>query len=478
MKLSEVKVLNDDEIKRIDEATLDILSEVGVKIEDTDVLSMLEEKGLEINYDTRTIKFNPTVVKKAIEDTPEEFEVFSRDGSCSFKLGAGNETRTASGCNGIFSLDPYKNARKPSTKEDVGIFAKLSNYLSEIDMVSPQSMPQDVPPKSSILHGIDAVFNNTIKPILFAPEKDTEVEVIIEIIKIVLDYDNINIRPIGICEISPSSPLFWTPGTIKGFIKMVKEGFPCLILPGPLSGATAPYSIAGTLIQKNAEILSGVVIAQLFNKGTPLLYCSSAGQIEMKSGAALLSTPECFLMGIASAQIAQYYKIPTHNCTPVSDAHILDEQLGFENMLSYISSFQSGINLLVNAGMFSTGETVSFSQLLIDNEIIGMVRRYMKGIEVSIESLAMNSIKKIRSTGNYMLDELSIKNLRSSEYYSSGILNRKKYQRWFEDGAKNIGENATREVERILKVRQDATLEENKRKKIKKVIGDYENRYK
>lgn len=478
MELSEIKVLSDDEVKKIDNASMEILSEIGVKIKSRNILLILEEKGLDVDYDSYIVKFDPVIVRKAIKDTPEEIEIFSRDRSYSFKLGTGNETRTASGAAGVFTYNYKEHSRKPTTKKEVGIYAKLSHYLSDIDLVFPECTPQDVPSESTILHGVDAVLNNTTKPIMFSTEKDVEVEAIIEMLKIVMDSEKINVKPIGICEISPSSPLNWIPETINGFINVAKEGFPCLILPGPLSGATAPYSICGTVIQKNCEILSGVVIAQLFNKGTPLLYYSGAGVIDMKTGIALLGTPESYLVNIASTQIARYYKIPTHNCTPCSDANNLDEQLGFDNMLSYISGFLSNTDLLVNAGMFSTGETTSFEQLIIDNEMINMVRRYIRGIEVNKESMTLDSIKRIGPGGSYLADELTIKNLRSTEFSQGNILVRKKYERWLKDGGKSIVENAEKEIKRILKNEEDVSLEENKREKIGRVISNYENKYK
>ena len=206
MQLSKIKVLNDDEIKKIHNASMEILSEVGIHIQSRNALLFLEDKGLKVDHDKFIVKFNPAVVEKAVESTPEEFELFSRDKSYSFKIGIGNVTRTAAGFDGIYTYDYRNKTRTPTTKKEVGIFAGLSSYLDDIDVVATQAMPQDVPSKSSLLHGVDAILNNTIKPIIFAPEKRIEVKSIIEMIKIVVDNDKINTEPIGICHFSPSSP--------------------------------------------------------------------------------------------------------------------------------------------------------------------------------------------------------------------------------------------------------------------------------
>lgn len=478
MQLSRVNVLNDDEIKKIHNASMEILGEVGIHIKSRDALLFLEDKGLKVDHDKYIVKFNPGVVKKAIDSTPEEFELFSRDRSYSFKIGIGEDTKTAAGFDGIYTYDYKKKTRTPTTKEEVGIFARLSNNLDDIDVVATQAMPQDVHSKSSLLHGVDAVLNNTIKPIIFAPEKKIEVESIIEMIKIAIDNDNINIKPIGICHFSPSSPLFWNAETIDGFMKIAKEGFPCIILPGPIMGATAPYTIAGELVQKNCEILSGIVVAQLVNKGTPLLYCNSGVQFDMKSAAAIFSTPENFIINVAGTQLAHFYNIPSHGCIPTSDSHDYDEQHGFENMLSYMSGFESGTDLVVNAGMFSSGKVSSFEQLIIDNEMIKIVRRYLEGIEINNETLAVDAIKRVGPGGNFLSDESTLKSLRSRKFSESDIINRKDVQVWLKDGSRTIVENASDKVKRMLKSIDAPVLEKDKRKKIEKIISNFEKRYK
>jgi len=478
MKLPNCKALNDKELEQIHQATLEVLNEVGVKIHSKKALTLLEDKGLEVDHNKSIVKFDPETVEKAIRSTPEKFEVFSRDKSYSVKIGIGEDTKTAAGHNGIYIYDYMKNTREMASKKDVGDFAKLANYLDDVDVVATQAYPQDVNSNSTLLHGVDALISNTIKPMLFAPEKDTEVDAVIEILKIITNNNNIGDKPIGICQFSPSSPLFWNTETIDGFMEIAKTGFPCTILPGPITGATAPYTIAGSIVQKNAEILSGIVIAQLVNEGTPLLYTNSGVQFDMRSAAAVFSTPECFIINIASTQLAEYYKIPSHGCIPTSDSHCHDEQLGFENMLSFMSGFESGTSLVVNVGMFSSGKVSSLEQAVVDNEIIKIVRRYLKGLEVNKETLAVDAIKRIGPMGNYLLDELTMKSLQDKRFSTSNIINRIDHNAWLKNGAKTIIQNASAEVEKILKKPDELTLPEDKRKEISIVIDEFENKYK
>ena len=156
MKLSKLSVLNDDELKEIDEASLEILSDTGVAVKSREILLLLEDRGLDVNHDSMIVRFDPELVKKAARSVPEHFEIFSRDGSYSLKLGGENPAKTASGHNAVFVQDLGSKNRRPCSKKETGTFAKIANYLDDIDIVAPEAMPQDVHAKASILHAFDS----------------------------------------------------------------------------------------------------------------------------------------------------------------------------------------------------------------------------------------------------------------------------------------------------------------------------------
>ncbi len=461
MEPPQIQVLSDDEMRKIDETSRDILEDVGIKIKSREVLNELEEKGLIVDYDHYTVKFDPGIVQDAIDATPEKFEIFGRDKTPSFGLGGKYGTRFASGFNAIYIHDYHTGNRRPMMKNEFAEFAKLSNYLREIDIVGPQAMPQDVPATSALLHAVEAVLNSTVKPMLFSPESDREVTAVIEMIKVVIDGEKIGSRPIGICQFSPSSLLFWNEGTVKGFKRIAREGFPCTILPGPLAGATSPYTLAANLVQKNCEVLSGVVIALLMNRGTPLLVYNGGGQFEMRSMTAVLGTPEMTTVMMAGNQLARFYKIPTHACIPCSDSHCPDQQVGIENMM------------LIFAGMFASGETASFEQLIIDNEIIKMTRRIVKGIQVNEDTICSNTIKKIGPMGNFISDDTTLQYLLDMEWSTSRILGREKHALWEQGGRKTILERAG-EVLNEMRRLEDVPLNVLKRREIERIIRGYE----
>jgi trimethylamine--corrinoid protein Co-methyltransferase len=215
------------------------------------------------------------------------------------------------------------------------------------------------------------------------------------------------------------------------------------------------------------------VIAQLLNPGTPLLSYNGGGQFDMSSLTALLGTPEVTLILIAGSQLARYYHLPTHACIPDSDSHALDEQLGMENMLHVLAGILGGSDLMVNAGMFATGETAAFEQLVLDDELFRLARRLAQGISVDLEHLCLDSFRRVGPMGHYLEDPATIKYLRSGEWSTSAVFTREKYENWRAKGSKSVVEKAA-DMAEILKRREDVILEPGKRREIAAIIRGFE----
>lgn len=476
MKLASLRVLEDREIEMIDQASKEILRHVGVRINSREVLELLAEMGVAVDPDRRTARFEPDLVQDSIEATPRAFEIYNRDRSRSRKVGIGQMPRIAAGHNAIYLYDRARDERRPMSKQEVGLFAKVAHHLEEIDVVAPEAMPGDKPGKSSILHAVAAVVGNTSKPILFSCEDEIELSGILEILKAAAGDPDLASRPYTIAQFSPSSPLYWNEGTVKGFIRVVREGLPCTVLPGVIAGATGPYTLAGTLAQKNAEALSGVVIAQLIRRGAPLLIISGGAKFDMRTQNAVFATAESSLLQVAGSQMLEHYGIPSHACVPTSDSHVLDQQMGIENMKSIFLNIACGTSLIVNAGMFAGGQTASLEQLVIDNEMVKLSRRLQQGIKISEEKLALESILRVGPMGNFFLEASTIENLRSGEWIESELFVRESHDTWRDRGGQNVVERASEVVNR-LRSRDDVPLETGNQDRIQEIIDRFEAQY-
>jgi len=472
--IEKVRVLSNDEIIKVHENTLKILENTGVYVYSEEALKTCAAIGLHTDSDSKIVKFPHKIVEESLASVPEEIQLFNRKGELSAVLGKG-KSYAASGHNAIYVLDYKDDERRNATKEDVGKFALLSDYLPDIDIVGIEAMPQDVKAESSLLHAVDAVFNNTKKPIFFSPERSEVVTPVFDIAKVVIDHDNLGEKPPLICQLSPTSPLTWEKGAIEALIETAKQGVPLCLLPQPFAGVSCPYTLAGQLTLHNAEELSGIVFSQLINQGCPVIYGTAWSDFDMKTANVIIGSPETVLLRIAGAQIAELYHLPYHTIAPDTDAHAMDEQLAWEKFATTLGAYLGHSDLIVNGGMFSTGLTVSFEQLILDNELFSYIKRMSRGIKVNEDTLALAIIERIGPKGDYMGDEHTLKYLGTGEHWEPMVSTREIYENWSRKGKKNIVQKAHEKENDILKNHEVALLSAQKKKEIEKIIKDFED---
>ncbi len=398
MKLSTLTVLSDQEIQEIHNASLDILENCGVRILSSRMLSFLADRGLAVDRDSQIVRFPRACIEDALSHIPSQFEVFDREGRFVFVVGDGN-TKIAAGHNAVFWVDTDTGETRNSTVADVELFARICQELECIDMIGIPVMPQDVPnPKATLLYGVRAVLENSTKPVFFSTESAQVNHTCIELLRAAFAGDLLN-QVYGISQLSPTSPLFWEEGAMDAIMDMVDTGVPIAVLPEPNAGVSAPYTLAGLLTVNNAECLSGLAMIQMLRPGTKVMYANSWTTTDMRTGAALVGSTETSLCRIAGAQLARFYRVPSHTTAPNSDNHAHDEQNAWEKTFSTFCSVASGHDLIVNCGMFATGMTCSHEQLIMDEEISAMAKRIAAGIEVNSDTIAKDLIQEIGMYG-------------------------------------------------------------------------------
>ncbi|NQT21101.1 MAG: trimethylamine methyltransferase family protein [Planctomycetes bacterium] len=415
MRLSTMTVLSDEEVRRIHEATLDILEDCGVKIGGTRMLRFLEENGLPVDRDTGVVRFTRSCIEDALSSVPHQFEVYDREGDFAFVLGDGN-TKIAAGHNAVFWVDSATGDTRPSTVADVELFSRICEKLDCIDMIGIPVMPQDVPaPWKTLPYGVRAVIENSRKPIFFSTDNATINRAIIDMLEGAFAGD-FTTQIYGICQLSPTSPLFWEESVLDAITDTVSTAVPLAILPEPNAGVSCPFTLAGLLTMNNAECLSGIAMIQLLRPGATVMYANSWTTTDMRSGAALVGSTETSICRIAGAQLARFYGVPSHTTAPNSDNHAHDEQSSWERTYSTFCAVAAGNDLIVNCGMFASGLTCSHEQLIMDDEIADMAKRIVRGIRVDDETIAPDVIKQIGPRGTYLTDEHTLRWLRSDEY--------------------------------------------------------------
>lgn len=440
MRLATLRVLSDAEIEQIHEATLEILEASGVELGSPRMVDFLEQKGFRVE---RGKGGNPVVrlprdrVMEALSTIPEQFEVFDRDGASAFVLGDG-VPKVAAGHNAVFWVDSETGETRPSRVADVELFARICEELADIDMIGIPVMPQDVAdPKLTLLYAVRACVANSRKPIFFSTDQAGVNRRVMEMLRAVFRGDFAS-QPYGISQLSPTSPLFWEGSVLEAIADTVLWGAPLAILPEPNAGVSCPYTLAGLLTMNNAECLSGLVLAQLLKPGAKVMYANSWTATDMRNGYALVGSTETTICRIAGAQLARFYRVPSHTTAPNSDNHAHDEQNAWEKALSQFCSVAAGNDLIVNCGMFATGMTCSHEQLLMDDEMSAISRRIARGIAVDDAAIAKDLILELGPHNPAYLTALhTLERLHSDEYIEPRVSVRQPRAVWEAAGAKD-----------------------------------------
>jgi trimethylamine--corrinoid protein Co-methyltransferase len=239
-------------------------------------------------------------------------------------------------------------------------------------------------------------------------------------------------------------------------LEIVRHGLPVSISVEPLSGATAPITLAGHLAQWAAEALSGVTLVQLTRKGSPCLPGYVGTITDLRNMGYLSGAVEQGLLNAGVAQLSHYWNLPCYATSGMSDSKALDVQTGYEGAMTTLMAALSGANFIHDAaGLMEFAMVASYEKYVIDNEIIGMAMRAVRGIEVSTETLAQEVIEKVGPGGNFLAEDHTARHLRS-EFYFPTLSDRESREDWVAAGAKTARERAREKARQILQTHQPA----------------------
>jgi len=466
VRMNLLKVLSRAEIKGIHEESLRILGETGVAVFDPNMLGLISRGGAEVDLEKRTARFPESLIGEALGSCPKTYIAQDRDGDKTFEVG-GNNICVASGFYASYVLKEGRAV--PGTVEDVATFARISDCLDNMDAVGVEVLPQDVPAHVSELCACRAMLNNTTKHLLFSPNSRLAAKGLLEMIRAVADEEDLSEARSATFQSSSTSPLAWDADSVGVLAEASKAGLACNILPEPMAGATSPVTLAAVLLVHNAEFLSGLVMSQLVRKGSPVIYGYSPTIFDMRKASPIIASPETLALRVAHAQMGRFYGLPVHCIAPDSDAQCHDEQMAWEKVMTFFAALNSGANIIMNCGMFSTGLMASYEQLVIDDEIVGYLLRALRGIQVNAETLAAELVQKVGPRGHFVNQIHTVKHART-EYWLPELSNRETFGNWLRTGRKDIVEKARHRVKRLLKEHRVPELGVEKMRQIEGIV--------
>jgi trimethylamine--corrinoid protein Co-methyltransferase len=314
----------------------------------------------------------------------------------------------------------------------------------------------------------DQTVRHTLKPIN-GPGVQTRAEVrrLAEMMRVVLgDTPSVSL------SVSPISPLTFPPGIVQAMAEVARQGLPFGALPCPSLGATAPMSLAGGLAQQNAEVLASIVLVQLLAPGLPVIYFGRLAVLNMHSGAPMWGNPEIGLAAAATVQIGHHYGLPVNVYGLAGNGYAVDIQDGYERALNALVPALAGADELSGVGEMAGGIFSSDVQMVIDNEIIGMVQRIRRGMAVDEDTLAVEVIAEVMdSTRNFLAEPHTVKYLRAGEVWQGRLgIHATGWEAWRDAGKPTVVERAQREAERILAAHQVPPLPEDQARALDEIM--------
>ncbi|MBW2494578.1 MAG: trimethylamine methyltransferase family protein [Deltaproteobacteria bacterium] len=307
-----MNTLTRDDLDQIHAATLDVLQSTGIFVDHDEALSILEKGGCWVNKKTKVVRFPQHLVNEAMDQAPSHILLAGREPENDFMMGGRKVGFTPFGT-GALTQDLETNEIRESTLEDVKNMAILCDALEHVDVGMPPVSAEDMPPSSYDLHGLAVTLPNTTKHVVTDAESGDRCEKMVEMgAAIAGGKDELRARPIVSFGVCPTSPLQLINECCDVIIASAKNWMPINVLSMALSGATAPIPLSGTLVVHNAEVISGIVLAQLTNPGTPVMYGSSTTTFNMKTVTATVGAPEMGMISAAVAELAHFYEVPCY----------------------------------------------------------------------------------------------------------------------------------------------------------------------
>jgi trimethylamine--corrinoid protein Co-methyltransferase len=434
------QVLSDSQLKEIHQASLDILQGTGVRVHDSEVRDLLGDAGCLVS-DGDLVKFPAGVVEEALQQAPSRIVLFSRDGKPSVYL---EERRTffGTGSDLPHTLDLETGERRLSLLSDVRDTARLADSLKNIDFVMTMALPSDLESATSDRHSFLEMISNTSKPVVFTAWDERGLADIIAMAETVAGgAAELNLKPFLLAYLEPTTPLQHSHEVLRKMLMMADKRLPIVYSPGGVDGASAPVTSAGSLALANAEVLSGLTIAQLRQPGTPVVYGSGSGPLDMRTTVIPYSSPEHMLHCRAIAELGQrLYHLPTWGFSGCSDSKVPDIQAGIESSLWILWTAMSGANLIHDIGYLESGLTCSYEMIVICDEIIDFVRRLLSGIAITPETLALEVIDEVGPGGDYLSADHTLRHYKECWY--PNLIDRSSYESWSEAGKPEVIEKA------------------------------------
>ena len=443
-------------IELIHEKSLEILSDVGIDFYDDEAQAVLKAHGVKMDGDTAF--FDREMIDEYIAKAPQSFELIARNPANNVKIG-GNHMCFAPvyGPPFVYNID---RGRREATLQDFQNFVKLTYstpYLHHSGGTIVE--PNDEPTHTRHLDMVYSHIKYSDKSFMGSVTTGGNAADSVEMCEILYGADTIRENPAMISLINISSPRRLDDRMLGALKVYAKANQAMIITPFLFSGAMAPVGLAGTLIQLNAESLSGIVLAQMINPGTPCVFGAFQTNIDLQSGAPVFGSPESQIALYTTAQLARRHGLPFRSGGMFASSKVADAQSAYESVMVMKAAVLAKVNFTLHAaGWLEGGLAAGYEKFIMDCEVLGMFHKFLQGLDLSENGLAMESLRNVKVTDHHLGTPHTMENFRTA-FYRSELFDYNSYEQWYEEGAQTADQRANKKYKQILRDYQAPELD-------------------
>ena len=435
-------------LKMIHETALRILKEIGVKLYHPEILDLVQQKGVRVAG--QTAFFEPDLVMRWVGKAPEAFTLHARNPRYDMHIG-GDDVECAAGY-GCPAIIEAGGMRRDALLQDYVTFAKLVHQSEHFNINGGiLAQPSDVDAAQSHLIMLYAAIVLSDKCVVGIPGSGKNMQQIMDMMAILFgSKEALMDKPRVLTMISTISPLRIDEMALQSILVAARHNQPLIMSPAPSTGTTGPVSMGANLALATAEALAGIVIAQMVREGTPVIFGLQCYGADLKTGNISIGSPAYALQAGYCARLGRMYKLPTRGGGTTNDAKAVSVQSGYESMLSMLTAFQNGINLIFHsAGILDSFAAMSYEQFMIDLEIISMIKFYLRDLEAeTAEDFSIDVIKEVGPGGGFLTQTDTLLKCRTYTWNPEISLRGRLTSRTADE---QILENAQRKQAKLLK---------------------------
>jgi len=450
--------LSETEKQRIHEDSLKILSNVGVKFLSTKALKILADNGAIVDRETMVARIPASMVDQALKTAPKSFVLGARNPAFNFNMPSAYTGYTLDGA-ATFAVDFETGQRRPAITKDLVASLRIFEEMQLGAVVWPNVMLNDIQLDSGDIRTSFISLKNSSKHIQHELHSRREIPYLIEGLAAILgSEDEIKKRKIFSVCYCTIPPLTHDAEMCETYLELAKYHVPILPYPMPACGSTGPASLYSDIAVANAESLSALVLFQMAEPGTPIIYGHATGIMNFNSGSFLEGAPESTLMNSSLGEMARYYSLPNTQAGCLTDAKSPGPQAILEKMTSALPLVLSGVDVINGIGEIETSQLLILEQIVVDHEIARVCKRMKDGVNVCDAKNYYEDISNVKPGGHFLMEPSTLEACHSDEFLMPDLADRNTYDQWLEIGKPEIYTKARKKVEEILAASQKNPL--------------------